>query len=116
MRDTARSRAIAHFIVYWVFLGFIFAAVFAPPYTTHFYRQTATVKEPLLQTEIYPNVFLADAMNADQMCAVLERLFLPHAFKNKYYSGRMFSPDDKEFRYRAQYTAMALLAVGRVRL
>ena len=58
---------MVHFMVYWVFLMFVFAAVFAPPYTKHFYRQTATVKEPLLQNEIYDNVFFENAMNADQM-------------------------------------------------
>ena len=115
-RQTKRSKAMAHFIVYWVFLLFIFAAVFAPPYTTHFYRQTATVKEPLLQNEIYPNVFFENAMNADQMYEVLKQLLLPHTFANKYYSGKVFSPNDKQYKYRAQYTSEALLALGRIRL
>ena len=43
LSQSKHSMAMVQFIVYWVFLMFVFAAVFAPPYTTHFYRQTATV-------------------------------------------------------------------------
>ena len=64
---TTRSKAIKHFLVYWVFLLFILAAVFAPPYTTHFYRQTHTFKAEMLENEIADNVFFENAMNADQM-------------------------------------------------
>ena len=129
--ETARSRAIAHFAAYWLFLLFILAAVFTPRYTRHFYRQTAAVREPLLRNEILDNVFLENAMSAEQVYLALETLLVPHAFQDRYYAGlvpgsvdargrygrgQAFSRDDKTLKYRPRYTAMALLALGRVRL
>lgn len=129
--ETARSRAIAHFAAYWLFLLFILAAVFTPRYTRHFYRQTAAVREPLLRNELLENVFLPDAMSAEQVYLALERLLVPHAFQDRYYAGlvpasvdaggrygrgRVFSRDDKTLKYRPRYTSLSLLALGRVRL
>ena len=123
--ETARSRAIAHFAAYWLFLLFILAAVFTPRYTRHFYRQTAAVREPLLRNEILDNVFLENAMSAEQVYLALETLLVPHAFQDRYYAGlvpgsvdargrygrgQAFSRDDKTLKYRPRYTAMALLA------
>ena len=125
--ETARSRAIAHFAAYWLFLLFILAAVFTPRYTRHFYRQTAAVREPLLRNEILDNVFLENAMSAEQVYLALETLLVPHAFQDRYYAGlvpgsvdargrygrgQAFSRDDKTLKYRPRYTAMALLAPG----
>ena len=122
--ETARSRAIAHFAAYWLFLLFILAAVFTPRYTRHFYRQTAAVREPLLRNEILDNVFLENAMSAEQVYLALETLLVPHAFQDRYYAGlvpgsvdargrygrgQAFSRDDKTLKYRPRYTAMALL-------
>ena len=114
-----------------LFLLFILAAVFTPRYTRHFYRQTAAVREPLLRNEILDNVFLENAMSAEQVYLALETLLVPHAFQDRYYAGlvpgsvdargrygrgQAFSRDDKTLKYRPRYTAMALLALGRVRL
>ncbi|KAH8045879.1 hypothetical protein JL721_12527 [Aureococcus anophagefferens] len=139
LSQSKHSMAMVQFIVYWVFLMIVFAAV----------------KEPLLQNEIYANVFFENAMNADQMYQVLKQLMIPHTFASKYWSGKVFSPNDKQrvrraerlrrvdgrtgrarvaprtrggprastlipggprYKYRAQYTSETLLALGRVRL
>ncbi|KAH8058574.1 hypothetical protein JL722_5791 [Aureococcus anophagefferens] len=136
LSQSKHSMAMVQFIVYWVFLMIVFAAV----------------KEPLLQNEIYANVFFENAMNADQMYQVLKQLMIPHTFASKYWSGKVFSPNDKQrvrraerlrrvdgrtgrarvaprtrggprastlipggprYKYRAQYTSETLLALGR---
>ncbi|KAK7242749.1 hypothetical protein SO694_00015048 [Aureococcus anophagefferens] len=80
LSQSKHSMAMVQFIVYWVFLMIVFAAV----------------KEPLLQNEIYANVFFENAMNADQMYQVLKQLMIPHTFASKYWSGKVFSPNDKQ--------------------
>ena len=40
-------------------------------------------------------------MNADQMYQVLKQLMIPHTFASKYWSGKVFSPNDKQRGSRA---------------
>jgi len=72
-----RKEALGLFLAYWLFLAYIHLAIFSAPYTKHLYQQTNAVKQPLLETEIYPNVFFKDAMSADQMFVFLRGVFLP---------------------------------------
>ena len=76
----------------------------------------AQVKEPLLQNEIYANVFFENAMNADQMYQVLKQLMIPHTFASKYWSGKVFSPNDKQRARRAEQLRRVDGRTGRARV
>ena len=49
-------------------------------------------------------------MNADQMYQVLKQLMIPHTFASKYWSGKVFSPNDKQRARRAEQLGRAARA------
>ncbi|KAJ1457249.1 Polycystin cation channel-domain-containing protein [Pelagophyceae sp. CCMP2097] len=109
-----RKEALGLFLAYWLFLAYIHLAIFSAPYTKHLYQQTNAVKQPLLETEIYPNVFFKDAMSADQMFVFLRGVFLPTVLAETYYSGEPIATTERSFG--GGFTAESMATLGRVRL
>ncbi|KAH8095284.1 hypothetical protein JL720_2574 [Aureococcus anophagefferens] len=55
-------------------------------------------------------------MNADQMYQVLKQLMIPHTFASKYWSGKVFSPNDKQRVRRAERLRRVDGRTGRARV
>mmetsp|Transcript_9523 Transcript_9523/g.24172 ORF Transcript_9523/g.24172 Transcript_9523/m.24172 type:complete len:587 (-) Transcript_9523:1534-3294(-) len=109
--------SLSQLINYFIYLGFIGMIVFYNQDNDVAYKATHTLDQQLLLVDLDTNVQFADIMSVGNVYQWIDRVFLPTAYSNEFYNGKVFGLNQGDTaNYQGYFLNEVQMTLGKTRL